>query len=87
LINVPEDLRSFKNFVSLGFIKKASLRGTKTTDRRELINIYKNQIIIINNPQFAGPLGIVRDCFVPRNDDFKQHFNLTASQPTPSQPF
>jgi len=27
-----------------------SLRGTKTTDRRELINTYKKQIININNP-------------------------------------
>jgi hypothetical protein len=50
----------------------------KTTDQRKLINTYKKQIIIINNPLLADPPCIVRDCFpetssgqaVPRNDVF-----------------
>jgi len=46
----------------------ASLRGTKTTDRRELINAIKEQIIALIIPNYTeGPL--IGDCFVPRNDE------------------
>ncbi|MDN5288630.1 MAG: hypothetical protein JWR38_4904 [Mucilaginibacter sp.] len=56
---------------------RTSLRGTKTTDRREFINTNKDKHNI-NNPYAGSSIMQVRclvirsvqhkDCFVPRND-------------------